>query len=362
MSEFGKVAVLMGGPSAEREISFLSGNAVLKALSEKGIDAHAFDPAKRDLWELKRDGFDRAFIALHGRFGEDGTVQGALETLRIRYTGSGVMASALAMDKWRTKLVWQAVRDPDAAVSRRDRSDRLDARGRRARVAVDREAGARRLDDRHHQGDERRSRRARGSHTRSQRSTTISCWSRSSSPGPSSPRRSSATRAAADPHRSARRQLRLPQQVLLRRDEVLLSLRPAGGEGARDPRRVARGVRHRRLQRLGSARPNPARRRLVLVPRGEHVTRHDRPFAGADGGEGGRASRSPTSAWKFCGARMWDDARQLNAIAAGLALMATCALAWGALAWLLRQPAFEFREVVVTGRGSSVRVRRISKR
>jgi D-alanine-D-alanine ligase len=107
-SEFGRVAVLMGGPSAEREISFLSGNAVLKALVEKGIDAHAFDPAERDLWELRRDGFDRAFIALHGRFGEDGTVQGALETLGIRYTGSGVMASALAMDKWRTKLVWQA--------------------------------------------------------------------------------------------------------------------------------------------------------------------------------------------------------------------------------------------------------------
>ena len=81
VNEFGKVAVLMGGPSSEREISFLSGNAVLEALREKGVDAHAFDPAERDLWELKRDGFARAFIALHGRFGEDGTVQGALETL-----------------------------------------------------------------------------------------------------------------------------------------------------------------------------------------------------------------------------------------------------------------------------------------
>src|SRR3954447_8498981 len=108
MSEFGKVAVLMGGPSSEREISFLSGNAVLTALRERGVDAHAFDPAERDLWELKRDGYARAFIALHGRFGEDGTVQGALETMRIPYTGSGVMGSALAMDKWRTKLVWDA--------------------------------------------------------------------------------------------------------------------------------------------------------------------------------------------------------------------------------------------------------------
>src|SRR5581483_7508699 len=108
MSEFGKVAVLMGGPSSEREISFLSGNAVLAALKSQGIDAHAFDPAKEPLLDLRRQGFDRAFIALHGRFGEDGTVQGALEVLELPYTGSGVMASALAMDKWRTKLVWIA--------------------------------------------------------------------------------------------------------------------------------------------------------------------------------------------------------------------------------------------------------------
>src|SRR4030095_1307007 len=108
VNEFGKVAVLLGGPSAEREISLLSGNAGLAALRSKGIDAHGFDPAERALHELEREGFNRVFIALHGRFGEDGTVQGALETLRIPYTGSGVMASALAMDKWRTKLVWIA--------------------------------------------------------------------------------------------------------------------------------------------------------------------------------------------------------------------------------------------------------------
>ena len=104
----GKVAVLMGGPSAEREISLISGKAVLGALQGKGVDAHAFDPAERELFDLKREGFRRVFIALHGRFGEDGTVQGALEVMRIPYTGSGVMASALAMDKWRTKLVWDA--------------------------------------------------------------------------------------------------------------------------------------------------------------------------------------------------------------------------------------------------------------
>jgi D-alanine-D-alanine ligase len=108
MTGLGRVAVLMGGPSAEREISLISGKAVLEALRSRGVDAHPFDPAERELFELKREAFHRVFIALHGRFGEDGTVQGALEVMRIPYTGSGVMASALAMDKWRTKLVWDA--------------------------------------------------------------------------------------------------------------------------------------------------------------------------------------------------------------------------------------------------------------
>ena len=112
MSQFGKVAVLLGGKSAEREVSQMSGAAVLEALRGRGIDAHGFDPAQRPLEDLLREGFARAFIALHGRYGEDGTVQGALELLNIPYTGSGVMASALAMDKWRTKLVWQAVGIP----------------------------------------------------------------------------------------------------------------------------------------------------------------------------------------------------------------------------------------------------------
>ena len=105
---FGKVAVLLGGRSAEREVSLQSGQAVLAALQESGVDAHPFDPAKESLDELLRRNFDRAFIALHGRFGEDGTVQGALELMEMPYTGSGVMASALAMDKWRTKLIWEA--------------------------------------------------------------------------------------------------------------------------------------------------------------------------------------------------------------------------------------------------------------
>jgi D-alanine-D-alanine ligase len=107
-NDFGKVAVLMGGHSAEREVSLMSGSGVLKALQSKNIDAHAFDPAERDLSELKRKGFKRCFIALHGRFGEDGTVQGALELLGIPYTGSGVMASSISIDKVMTKRVWMA--------------------------------------------------------------------------------------------------------------------------------------------------------------------------------------------------------------------------------------------------------------
>ena len=105
---FGKVAVLLGGKSAEREISLMSGNGVLKALRSKGVDAHAFDPAERDLFDLKREGFARCFIALHGRGGEDGTVQGALEVLGIPYTGSGVLGSAIGLDKWRCKIIWLA--------------------------------------------------------------------------------------------------------------------------------------------------------------------------------------------------------------------------------------------------------------
>ncbi len=104
----GRVAVLMGGHSAEREVSLMSGRGVLDALRSYGVDAHAFDPAERDLSGLKSDGFERAFICLHGRFGEDGTVQGALELLGIPYTGAGVLASSVAMDKVMTKRIWVA--------------------------------------------------------------------------------------------------------------------------------------------------------------------------------------------------------------------------------------------------------------
>nr|WP_082448536.1 D-alanine--D-alanine ligase [Xylophilus sp. Leaf220] len=108
VAAFGKVAVLMGGASAEREVSLMSGTGVLAALRSRGVDAHPFDPTERDLSALKAEGFARCFVTLHGRFGEDGTVQGALELLGIPYTGPGVMASAIAVDKVMTKRLWQA--------------------------------------------------------------------------------------------------------------------------------------------------------------------------------------------------------------------------------------------------------------
>ncbi len=109
MNQFGKVAVMFGGTSAERAVSLNSGAAVLAALQSRGVDAHGFDPAERPLADLLGEGFSRVFIALHGRGGEDGCMQGALTLMNLPFTGSGVLASALAMDKWRSKLVWQAM-------------------------------------------------------------------------------------------------------------------------------------------------------------------------------------------------------------------------------------------------------------
>ena len=106
VKSLGRVGVLLGGKSGEREISLMSGNGVLQALISKGVDAHAFDPGLRCPTELAKEKFDRVFISLHGRFGEDGTIQGLLELLGLPYTGSGVLASALAIDKIATKQIW----------------------------------------------------------------------------------------------------------------------------------------------------------------------------------------------------------------------------------------------------------------
>ncbi len=112
VSEFGRVAVLFGGHSSEREVSIMSGTGVLQALRSRGVDAHAFDPATQSLGELETANFDRVFIALHGRGGEDGVIQGVLETLQLPYTGSGVQASAIAIDKVFTKRIWETHRLP----------------------------------------------------------------------------------------------------------------------------------------------------------------------------------------------------------------------------------------------------------
>ena len=107
--QFGKVAVLNGGFSSEREVSLDSGTAVLAALQSRGIDAHRFDPKEQDILQLKAQGFQVAFNVLHGTYGEDGTVQALLDSIGIPYTGCGMAASALGMDKYRCKLIWQAL-------------------------------------------------------------------------------------------------------------------------------------------------------------------------------------------------------------------------------------------------------------
>ncbi|WP_322996614.1 D-alanine--D-alanine ligase [Castellaniella sp.] len=119
-TDFGRVGVLYGGLSAEREVSLISGQGVCEALCDAGVDAHLFDTGRQDLAELAAAGFERVFIALHGRFGEDGTIQGVLELLGIPYTGSGVLASSLTMDKIATKRLWlqHGLSTPDFAVYR----------------------------------------------------------------------------------------------------------------------------------------------------------------------------------------------------------------------------------------------------
>jgi D-alanine-D-alanine ligase len=127
ITNFGKVGVLYGGRSAERDVSIMSGTGVLQALRSRGIDAHGFDPAERSLAELAAEQFDCVFIALHGRYGEDGSLQGALEQLGIPYTGSGVMASSVGMDKITTKIIWLSKNIPTPRYATVAPGDDLDA-------------------------------------------------------------------------------------------------------------------------------------------------------------------------------------------------------------------------------------------
>ena len=343
--EFGKVAVLLGGPSAEREISLHVGQRRARGAARARASTRTpFDPAERDLCDLKREGFDRAFIALHGRFGEDGTVQGALETLRHsvhRQRRDGLRAGD-GQVAHQARLARE--RHPDAALPHGRRAHRLDARRRRARPAAHREAGARGLDHRHHQGRRASITTSWRSRTRERAKYDALVLAEEFVDGPGAHRVDrQRPRAAADPHRgaatattttrastspttrgtSARRACRRPR-----------SRRSARGACARSASSAAAaGARLDLMLRAG---------RLVLAARGEHLAGHDRPQPRADGGARGRHVVSPSCASRSCEARMWDDARQLNAIAATLSCHR------GARRWPGR---------AVTGRRAPARVR-----
>ena len=212
----------------------MSGNGVLAALQSQGVDAHAFDPAERELGELKREGFARCFIALHGRHGEDGSVQGALELLGIPYTGSGVMASAIAMDKVMTKRVWLAEGLPTPRFVRLAADEQSRERVRAvpddARPAADRQAAARRLVDRHHQGRRLFADAGRGARWPRGYDADVLCEEFIEGDEVTCPvlgDGATRARAAGGPHRRARGRLRLPEQVLHRRRAVPVPERPA---------------------------------------------------------------------------------------------------------------------------------------
>ena len=269
----GRVVVLMGGHSSERNVSLDSGRNVLKALQAKGVNAEAFDPAEQSLGDLEKAGYDRAFIALHGRYGEDGTIQGVLEMLGIPYTGSGVMASAVAIDKISTKQMWQAGRLPTPpwevllgphqlaglaerlglpliikpphegstlGLTRVDSLDRLPAAYERA-ADIDFPV----LAERFVQGRE-------------------------------------LTVAVIGSGAAARA---LPQQVFHRRHALPVPRTARSGHGGRHRVAGRGGLPGRGLRGLGACRHHAGRRHAAaLAAGGEHVAGHDRPLAGAHGG------------------------------------------------------------------------------
>ncbi len=285
MTDFGKVAVLLGGPSAEREVSLMSGNGVLAALREKGVDAHPFDPAQRDLFDLKRDGFARVFIALHGRFGEDGTVQGALETLGIPYTGSGVMASALATDKWRTKLIWLAsgIPTPKYRV--------VDARTDWMRVVA--ELGLPLIVKPAREGSTIGiTKVAKVDHDEMALAYAEAAKHDTLVLVEEFVTGAELTASIVNGRALPLIRIEAPQgnydyHAKYFSDETKYHC-PAGLPDAQEtgnPRDGDAGLRRRRLQRLGPPRSHPARRRHVFIPGSEHVARDDRAQPGTDGGE-----------------------------------------------------------------------------
>ena len=227
---------------------------VLAALRKKGVDAHPFDPKERDVQDLVKERFARVFIALHGRFGEDGTLQGVLEWLGIPYTGSGVLASALAMDKVRTKRLWAAEGLPTAPYEVLDERNRSAGGGEAAGPAALRQAGERRLVGRHDQGDDDkrpgRSLRAGGQLRPGGDRREVH---RRPGAHRGDPRRAG---AADDPHRDAARVLRLRGEVHRERHALPHPLRCPGEEGKGAAGALPQGLSGARLPRLGTRRPD----------------------------------------------------------------------------------------------------------
>ncbi len=268
---FGKVAVLLGGKSAEREVSLKSGGMVLKALRSRGVDAHAFDPAEQGFENLVKQGFDRAFIALHGRFGEDGTVQGILEWLGIPYTGSGVLASALAMDKLRTKRIWAAEKlpTPKYELLTEDTNFRIVARklgmpimvkpaSEGSSIGMSKVRAANKLEEAY---------RFAAKYDRVVIAeqfvdgTELTCGILADEALP------------LIKLETPRDFYDYEAKYVARRHALSHPERPRGKEGARDAGAVPRGLPHARLPRLGPRRPDAQQARAAFPARGQHRRR-----------------------------------------------------------------------------------------
>ena len=268
---------------------------MLAALQSQGVDAHAFDPAERELVELRHDGFARCFIALHGRHGEDGTVQGALELLRIPYTGSGVMASAIAMDKVMTKRLWLAEGLPTPRCVNLKRSEQ----GRERVIQVPDELGLPLIVKPPREGSSIGVTKVQG-YSQMQDAVALAgtyddevmCEEFIEGDELTCPVLGEGDTARALPViRIVAPEGAYDYQNKYFTDvtQYLVPERPAGGRGGRDPAHRRRGLPLARLPRLGACRPDGARRRPQALPaRDEHQPRHDLALAGADVGQGGR--------------------------------------------------------------------------
>jgi len=309
---FGRVGVLYGGTSAEREVSLLSGAGVCEALRAEGVDAHLFDTGRQDLPALAAAGFDRVFIALHGCYGEDGTMQGALELIGLPYTGSGPTASGVAMDKIMTKRLWLHHGLPTPAfrtlAAPPDPADLAAALGlpmimkpphEGSTVGVTRvdEADmilpayeqARRFDDvvlaeRYIQGRELTV-PILGSGAGARALPVIEIIAPGGNYDYEHKYFSDETRYVD--HRPWR-QLRLRAQVFLGRDPLRLSRRARRGAGAAHPAHLRGGLPGPGMRRMGPGGPDAGCGGRALAARDEHVARDDEPFPGAHGRQGGR--------------------------------------------------------------------------